>query len=185
VILDIRGALINNLKRISVDFEFFDYHRFNCSTYIMYSPSLNQIIAIKFPTREHYIPPSLAQKYLQRTRECIENKVGNGCKKAYTLNILISDRLTKSCFDLISTKSMQKNMDMLFNPRKTKDKEILATIFKALFTKFKKWSDEVRNGCKKSDKKRPYGAILDKINELERVAYRFESKHYENKKGGK
>lgn len=139
----------------------------------MYSLKLNQIIAVKFPNREHYITKGIARQYLQSTRKTIFSELDSSiCENAYVLNVLISSRLTKSCFELI-TSGNQNNMDMLFNPKKTKEKEILCIIYQALATKCKTWSNSIKQGCK-NKKVNPFRKVKDKIQDIDRAADIFE-----------
>ena len=168
-----------------MDFQFEYIHKKDCLTCVMYSQILNQIVIIKFPNRKHYISKKIARDYLQSNRKIIENKFGKSiCREVYILNILISDRLTNNSFDLISSNS-NKNMDMIFNPKKTNNEKIIGTILKALATKCKKWYDKFKTSCKKPHSKfvdtpqgslhidktiRPYGVVLKKIKALENAS---------------
>jgi hypothetical protein len=167
--MDPLGRVIGVCKKASPDFKYFPVAKKSCMTHILYSSRLNQIIAIKFPNREHYIPKNIAFSYLQSTRKTILAELGKSvCRDAYVLNILISNRLTKSRFDLITTDDKKKNMDMLFNPKKTKDKEILKAIFQALATKGRRWLKRIKERCE--DKKIiPFSEVRRKIKDIERA----------------
>jgi len=174
------GKLISVIKKVSHDFQFYDICKKSCMTYIMYSHNLNQIIAIKIPNRSHYISKELARIYLQSTRKSIEKILGESiCKKSYVLNVLISNNLTKSCFELVAIDQDKKNLDMLFNIKKPSDEEkILSTIFKALSTKCQSWVLQIKNGCKNLNVE-PFKDVKKKIQDIERAVDIF---HYESLK---
>lgn len=151
----------------------------------MYSQKLNQIVIVKFPSREHYISPGLASKYLEASRKTAEKTLRLPRNHdIYVLNILISDRLTKSCSSLV-TSGNHENMNMLFNPKRTMDMEILCTISKALAKKFRNWSNQIKKKCNEPipkyhstskgmirvDKRiEPYGPLREKIADIDRAA---------------
>ena len=165
--MEILGMLIFHLKKASSDFQFHSYHKKSCLLYIMYSRILNQVIALKFPNRRHYISGGMARQYLQSTRRTSEDTLGKSTiRDTYVLNILISDRLTEQCTRDIVKKSTDKNLDMAFNPKRTSEEEILRVILGALATKFRSWRNELYDGCKKK-KVKPYGHVKDKIDALD------------------
>ena len=183
--MELLGKLIYYLKKASPDFQFHNSFKKSCSTYIMYSQKLNQVIIVKFPNREHYISPRLATKYLEASRENARKTLRLPHNhNIYILNILISDRLTKSCSSLV-TSGNHENMNMLFNPRRTKNIEILRTIFGALAKKFRTWCSQIKKSCNKPISKyhstskgiirkdkiiEPYGPVKEKIANLDRAA---------------
>jgi len=103
-------------------------------------------------------------------------------KTAHVLNVLISVKLTKGCFNLITTGNEKTNiMNMLFNPKRMSDNEIVCKILKALIIKFRMWNASLKksseknciaevksiNGFVQIDKKfHPYGPFLDKMKNL-------------------
>lgn len=141
----------------------------------------------------------MAHKYIEASRLKLQKQFPNDTyRSCYILNILISDRLTKSCFDLITPGKLE-NMDMLFNPKKTSNKEIVSTILQALATKFRSWSDQLKKSCNKPhyeykntskgtvriDKRiEPYGPIREKIENIDRAADILETLTYRVGKGG-
>lgn len=179
------GKLIYTLRKASSDFQFSSVHKKSCMTYLMYSAKLNQIVAIKIPNREFYITKGLALKYLQFTRKTLFKEYGQSiCKKAYVLNILISDKLTKSCYELIAIDVDKKNFDMLFIPKKPSDEEIiLGAIFEALSTKCQSWITHIKTGCKNKNIA-PFNDVRNKIKDIEKAADIFHQEFLRSKGKG-
>ena len=100
------------------------------TTRVIYSENLNQIIIFKFPSRKAYISQATVRKYLQFNRTYLkENFAPKILNKAYVLNIVVSEQITKpackSCKSLGNYK--QRNKDMAFNPKYTDGNIILNT----------------------------------------------------------
>lgn len=180
--MELIPGLMGPLSKIGFTFD--QPFKLNCSTLLCDSQNLNQIVAVKFPNRRHYISTKLARDYLKSTRRLIEYKFSPAfLKEAFILNVLISDKLTKSSFKLISPEG--RNMDMLFNPKRTNNDIILGTILKSLYTKCENWENKVKSNCKKpiieyKDSQygsietktyiKPYGEVAKKIKDLEKAS---------------
>ncbi len=199
--MELIGKLVPSLKKASSDFTFDYIHKKSCLTLLCHSQDLNQIVAVKFPNRSHYISIKLARDYLQATRRLIDYKFSPSVlKDAYVLNVLISDKLTKSCFELISTSD--NNMDMVFNPnrRKTNYDIILGTILKSIYSKSVKWIDKIKKSFRKpviknvksyhgskefKDYIEPYGPVKKKIKVLEKASNYLEIRYKKFLKQGR
>ena len=168
LIVEIISRLTVILNRASHDFTFGNYHKSGCMTYYGFSYNLNQIIFLKYPLRKDYISPATARKYLQGSQKILEDVFGKKIlesNKPFFLNIIISEKLTKSCIDMKGLSPVQRKMDMLFNPRFIKDEEIVCVICRALYKKINLWRESIERTFKKKGLK-PYKEHNKKISLL-------------------
>ena len=90
-------------------------------------------------------------------------------KKAYVLNILVSNKLTSNAVkNLVNMDYSQRHMQMVFNPNITNDTKIVFTILRALSKKFKKHRKTIYAGCQKKHKK-PFGDVNTKLKEMDKT----------------
>lgn len=194
--MDFLGAIISALRHAYPvnDLIYEPYFKKGCATHILISNKLNQATVIKIPSREHYITKSLAHKYLEASRLLLQQKLGlKKYQQVYILNVLISDKISKSCYELVKPPALE-NMDMIFNSKKLTKEEILAAICKALSTKFSLWAQSIKKTATKPKKEiqqtrygikevvrriKPYGPVLEQIRDIEQAADRLKSKQLE------
>jgi hypothetical protein len=162
--MDLIGAFIGSFRASLPDFKM--EQDFRGKSYIIFSKDLNQIICIKYIQRKDCITRARAHQYLEVNRREMQRKVGmEFYRKAFILNVLIADCLSKNCYELVSNPAKEKlrNMDMVFSINRTPERRIIDTVLRALITKLERWRDDLLKSCRAKNVKKPYGPLKKKI----------------------
>jgi len=185
--MDLIGEFVSSLRRSLPDYEL--KTDFQCKAFIFSSKALNQVICIKYIQGKKCISLNRAHQYLEANRKAMQRKLGRAFyRKAYILNVLIADNLSKNCYELVSNPAKEKlrNMDMVFSTNRTSKEQIVATVLKALVRKFERWRDDILEGCRAKKVKKPYGHLKKKIKQIDDAIHELHMRisHYLSKVRG-